>query len=242
MAAAKGIAECADESGESAAAFVRHSFDTRGLTLYDGTRVIVAESQSACLAHNAVTRILVYEQMRGGAYRLVLDDYSLPEQVRATTDGTVTLAGHETVEIIDQSTYVWNGKTYVFSPERSQRYDVSIGQGRPYVVRVQFAPGTSSTVLRGSITGGFGDDYEFDAFGGQRVTVQVVKGWSKDSQFDVYQVIRGGIDTKELTSLNSARTWSGILPSSGTWNIDVYGAETMDHQTVYPYALVLTIH
>jgi hypothetical protein len=242
MTAADGIASCAAESGESAAAFVRHSFNTRDLTLYDGTRVTVAESHSACLAHNSVTRVLVYAQTRDGRYRLVLDDYGFPEQVGASTDGTVTLASHETVEIIDQATYVWNGEKYVFSPERSQRYDAGIGQGRPYVVRVQFASGSSSTVLKGSIAGGFGDDYEFDAHAGQRVTLQVVKGWSKSFLFDVYQVIHGGMDTRELTSLNPARTWSAVLPTSGTWKIDVYGAGTIDHETTYPYVLVLTIH
>jgi hypothetical protein len=240
MTRAPGVAACAGESGESAAAFVRHGFDTKDLTLYDGTRVIVAESRSACLAHNAVTRVLVYARAPGG-YRLVLDDYGLPEQVGASTDGTVTLASHETVEIIDQATYVWNGKTYVLSPERSQRYDVGIGQGRPYVVRVRFAAGTSSTALRGSISGGFGDDYEFDAHAGQRVTIEVVKGWSKNFRFDVYQDVRAG--TRELTSpLRPARTWSAVLPTNGTWKIDVYGADTMDHETTYPYALVVTIH
>jgi hypothetical protein len=68
-----------------------------------------------------------------------------------------------------------------------------------------------------------------------------VKGWSKDFQFDVYQDGPGGSGTKTLTSLNAARTWSGVLPTSGTWKIDVYGAEKMDHQTKYPYTLVLTI-
>jgi hypothetical protein len=240
IAGAKGIAECATETNESAAAFVRHNFKTTALTLYDGTHVILAESLSACLAHNAVTRVLVYAQIPGG-YRLVLDDYSLPEQLAASTDGTVSVAGHETMEIVDQTIWVWNGKTYVVSPERSQRYDVSIGQGRPDVVRVRFAPGTSSTILRGSIAGAFGDNYEFDARAGQRVTIQVVKGWSKNIRFDAYQTIRGSDDTKELTSLNSASTWSGILPTSGTWHVDVFGAETMDHQTTSPYTLVLTV-
>lgn len=46
MAGAKGIAECAGESGENIAAFVRNSFETRELTLYDGTNVTVAESRS----------------------------------------------------------------------------------------------------------------------------------------------------------------------------------------------------
>jgi hypothetical protein len=240
MTRAGGIAECATESGQSAATFVRRNFKTTALTLYDGTHVILAESLSACLARNAVTRVLVYAQTPGG-YRLVLDDYSLPEQIDASPDGTVAVAGHETVEIIDRTMWVWNGKTYVVSPERSQRYDVSIGQGRPDVVRVRFAPGASSTVLRGSIAGGFGDTYEFDARAGQRVTVHVVTGWSKNFQFDVYQVIRGGDDTRDLTTLNSTSTWSAILPTSGTWNVNVSGAESMDHQMTSTYTLVLTV-
>jgi hypothetical protein len=241
LAGAKGIAECASEAGVTAAAFVRGNFDFKNLRLYDGTHVVVAESGSACLAHNAVTRVLVYAQTPAG-YRLVLDDYSLPEQVDVSSDGTITLAAHETVEIMDQATYAWNGEKYVISPERSHRYDVSIGQGRPYVVRVRFAPGASSTVLSGSTAGGFGDDYEFDGRAGQRVTVQIVKGWSKNLRFDVYQDGRGDAEANSLTSLNERRTWSGVLPANGTWKLDVYGDFKSDHQTTYPYTLVLTIH
>ena len=251
MAGAKGIAECADESGESAKAFVRRSFDNRDLKLYDGTRVTVAVSHSACLAHNSVNCVLVYTQTRDGSYRQVLDDYGFTDNVEASADGTVTLSSHETVEIITEATYAWNGTKYTFSPERSHRYDVAIGQGRsvargeqerPYVVRVRFAPGTSSVVLTGSVAGGFGDSYEFDARAGQHVTIQVLSGWSKNFTFDVYQDRPGSPDARDLTSiLNVPRKWSGVLPTSGTWKLDVTGTDSMDHETTSPYRLVLTI-
>jgi len=241
MRGADGIADCANESGESAEAFVQHNFDARDLTLYDRTHVTIAVSHSACLAHNAVNRVLVYVRTPGGGYRLVLDDYGFTYNIEASTDGTVTLASHETVEIIDEATYVWNGTKYVFSPERSRRYDVAIGEGRPYVARVEFAPGTSSAVLTGSIAGGFGDDYEFDAHAGQHVTFQVLKGSLKNLRFDVYEKLPGNQSARDLTSLNASRTWSGILPTSGTWKLDVYGTDSMDHETKAPYSLVLTI-
>ena len=241
IAGAQGIAECAVESGESTEAFVRHNFDVRELTLHDGTHVTVAISRSACLAHNSVNRVLVYARTPGGGYRAVLDDYGFPDNVEASTDGTVTLASHETVEIVDETTYVWNGTAYVVSPQRSHRYDVAIGEDRPYVVRIAFAPGTTSTVLTGSIAGGFGDDYEFAARAGQRVTVRVLEGSMKHLRFDVYQDRPGNQSAMELTSLNASRTWSGILPASGMWRLDVYGADSMDHQTKAPYSLELTI-
>ena len=240
MTRPKGIADCANEFGESVEAFVRNNFDARDLTLHDGTHVTVAVSHSACLAHNSVERVLVYARTSSG-YRLVLDDYGFAYNVAASPDGTVTLASHETVQIIDETTYVWNGTTYVVSPERSHRYDVAIGEDRPYVVRVELAPGAASTVLTGSIAGGFGDDYEFDARAGQRMTVHVVKGSLKNLRFDVYQDLPGNRSARELTSLNASPTWSGILPASGTWKLDIYGADAMDRETKVPYSLVLTI-
>ena len=198
-------------------------------------------SHDPCLAHNAVNRVLVYARMRGGAYRLVLDDYGFPDNVRASRDGTVTMASHETVEIVDEATYVWNGSRYVFSPERSHRYDVAVGQDRPYAVRAAFARGATSAVLAGSIAGGFGDDYEFEANAGQRITIQIRGGSSKNLRFDVYRDRPGERNPQELTLLSSSRTWSAVLPASGTWKLDVYGADRMDRETTAPYSLVLTI-
>ena len=241
MTGASGIADCANEAGQSPAAFVRHYFDVTNLTLYDATHVTVAVSNSPCLAHNAVNRVLVYARTPGGSYRLVLDDYGMPESVAASSDGTVTLNSHETIEIIDEATYVWNGTKYVLSPERSHRDDVAIDSVRPYVVRVTFATGTSSAVLSGTIAGGFGDDYEFVAHAGQRVTVHVLKG-TKNLRFDVYQEMPGNQSARELTTLNASRTWSGTLPASGMWKVSVSGIDSMDHQTKEPYSLVLTIH
>jgi hypothetical protein len=241
LTGAAGIADCAKESGESAAAFVRHNFDTRAITLYDQTHVTVAVSHSECLAHNAVNRVLVFARTPGGSYRLVLDDYGFTDNVEASIDGTVTLASHETVEIIDEATYVWNGTKYVISPERSHRYDVAIEEDRPYVTRVTFAPGASSATLAGTIAGGFGDDYEFDALAGQRVTLQILMGSSKDLRFDVYQDRPGNQGMRNLTTLDASRTWNAILPTGGTWKVSVYGVSSMDHTTKVPYSLLLTI-
>ena len=240
IAHATGVADCANETNQSAAAFVRSSFDTHDLRLYDGTHVTVAISHSPCLAHNAVNRVLVYARKPDGTYELAFDDYGSPDTVDASSDGTVTLTSHETVEIVDEATYVWNGRTYVFSPERSQRYDVAIGEGRPYVVRVEFARGRSSATLSGTIAGGFGDDYEFDARAGQKVTVRIVDGSSKNVRFDVYRG-RPGLESPVELVLGASQTWSGTLPSSGTWNLSVSGVETMAHDAKAPYSLILTI-
>src|SRR5580704_6602619 len=97
MTGTAGIADCAKETGQSAEAFVRHNFDIRDLTLYDGTRVTLAVSQSPCLAHNAVNRVLAYARTPGGGYRLVLDDYGFDYNVDSSPAGTITLASHETM-------------------------------------------------------------------------------------------------------------------------------------------------
>ena len=108
-------------------------------------------------------------------------------------------------------------------------------------MRVAFAGGATSAVLAGSIAGGFGDDYEFEATAGQRITIQIRGGSSKNLRFDLYRDRPGDRSPQELTSLNSSRTWSAILPASGMWKLDVYGADTMDRETTAPYSLVLTI-
>jgi hypothetical protein len=236
---AAGVAACAKESSESAQSFVRRSFDVRKLTLYDGTRVAIAVSHSPCLAHNSVNRVLAYADT-GPGWRNVLDDYGFDYNVAASGDGTVTLDSHETVDVVDEATYVWNGARYLLSRERSHRYDVALDSRRPYVARVRFARGASSAVLSGRVARGFGDDYEFDASAGQRVTIRILKGSSKLLRFNLYQDRPSAVSPTELT-LSASPPWNAALPESGTWKLDVYGAPAMDDRTASPYALVLTI-
>ena len=238
---AAGVADCAKESGETATAYVTHGFAVRELKLYDGTRVAVAVSHDPCLAHNAVNRVLVYARMwRSGIVSCSTND-GLSDNVEASSDGDATLASHETVEIVDEATYVWNGTRYVFSPERSHRNDVAVGQDRPYAERVAFARATSFAVLAGSIAGGFGDDYEFEANAGQRVTIQMRGGFSKNLRFDVYRDRAGDRSPQELTTLKFPAHLERRSAGERTWKLDVYGVDTMDRETTEPYSLVLTI-
>jgi len=228
------IAQCASETETTASAFVRKSFDFKQVKLYDGTRVTVAVANSACLAHNAVARVMIYAQTSSG-YRLVLDDYSLPERVDVSAGGTATLASHESVTVVDQAAYVWNGKNYVFSPYRSTRYDVQIAQSRPYAIAVRFAPGTSATTLSGTVAGEFGDTYYFQARAGQRVAIALTRGARGGLTFSLFH------ESTELGPEGSrATTWTGTLPATGTYSLDVFG-QPSDDPKIVPYALTLTL-
>jgi hypothetical protein len=233
IAADRQNAECAKEVDTPVRAFVAKAYRFDRLRLFDGTKVAVAVSNSPCLAHNAVARVMVYAQTPAG-YRLALDDYSLPEQVDAESDGTVTLVSHESVEVLVEAAYVWNGNRYVFSPYRSTMYDVALERRKPYAVLVRFAPGAGSTTLAGSVTATFGDSFDFTARAGQRVSIVLTRGDPKRVSYSVYQ---GDL---EVAGDERARSWSATLAKTAAYRIDVFGTGGDDAKLV-PYALVLTI-
>lgn len=234
MSADAQIADCARASDVSPATFVRQGFDFKDVRLPGGTPATVAVSTSGCLAHNAVARVMIYARTPHG-YRLVLDDYSLPEAVDVGPDGTVTLASHETVEIVDQAAYAWNGTGFVFAPYRSTRYDVALGESRPYERPLAFAPGASSATRSGSVFGLFGDTYTFTARAGQRVTVKLLHG-----DAGAIDVTIDDAGTEQLERVDE-RTWSGVLHRSGRFTLDVYGKTAPEGAVKVPYTVSIAI-
>lgn len=232
----KDVAGCAGQASDTPQKYVTRSFLLSEVTLRSGEHMTVAQAQDPCLAHNSVNRVLIFEHTASG-YRSVLDDYTLPGQADVSDDGTVTFASHESMMVIFEATYVWNGKTYVFSGPRSHRYDVAIGQRRLAEVPVRFAPGTFATTLSGTVAFNFGDDYDFDARAGQRVTIDASKTAGHHASVSLYY----GDDTSSIAELFDTYTWSGVLSKTGTYHLLVDGTNEHDEGHMYPYEIRLTI-
>jgi hypothetical protein len=228
------VRACALDAGESASTYLTKAFKYKNVTLRTGEAMTVAIAQTGCLAHNASARVLIYERS-SDAYKLVLDEYSLPEEVDAGSDGTVTLATHESMDTIFEATYVWNGSKYAFSPGRSDLYDVGLQERRPYQMRVSFAPGTSSTVLNGSVALNFPADYVFKASTGQKVTVELLAHTGNISTADLW------FGEKEIDTSDSTN-WTVTLPNTGEFHLIVGGGTESDETRKSHYTIRLTIH
>jgi len=227
----KELRRCVNDMGEAPAAYIQRTWDFHRVTLRSGERMIVAIAKSGCLVSiNSAVR--VYRET-GGAYRLVLSDNAMPETVDAARDGTISFAAHDTIDTIVEPVYVWNGNSYALAPERSHVYDVSVEARRPYQIAVRFAAGTSSIVLRGTYSENFGNTYVFAAKAGQRAIVEVLETDKRPPGV----ALRFG----ERSVADVSGRWSGTLPFSGTYALDVFGFDLPSHETLVPYAIRLTI-
>lgn len=234
VAADKEVRDCAQEAGVTAAAYAASAFDVRHVTLRTGERMMVLISERGCLAHNSVVRVMIFHDA-GRGYANVFDDYSMPEEIDVDPGGTVSLASHETVVTIFEPVYVWNGTKYVFAPLQSHVDDVAVDTRRPYELLVRFAPGASSTVLRGTMVNGFGQLYQIYARAGQRLSVSVL---SPAKPLPAVSLFLGDriIDTPDRDR------WSVTLDRTGAYDLNVEGAEGSDPTTFVPYAVEVTIH
>lgn len=129
---------------------------------------------------------------------------------------------------------MWNGKTYAFAPEQSHVYDISVEQRRPYQVTDRFAAGTSSAEMRGTFAENLGNTYVFVAKSGQRATVELLEHRGHTPGMAL------SFGNHTVADLDGSR-WSGVLPFSGTYSLDVFGFDLPDHSTLVPYTFRLTI-
>lgn len=228
----KELRQCVADMGAEPAAYIASSWEFRRLTLRSGERMTVAIAKTGCLvSQNSAVR--VYRKI-DGHYHLVFSDNAMPETVDASSDGTISLAAHDTIDTIVEPVYAWNGKTYAFAPEQSHVFDISVEQRRPYQSPIHFAAGTSSAEVRGTFSENFGNTYVFIAKAGQRATIELLE----------HRGLAPGVSLSfgnhTVADLDGSR-WSGALPFSGTYSLDVFGFDLPDHSTLLPYALRLTI-
>lgn len=229
----KDLRTCIDQTGMAPAAYIASTWEFHRVTLRSGERMIVGVAESGCLAsqNNAVR---VYRETAGG-YRLVFADNAMPQTVEVRSDGTISSSAHDTIDTIVEPVYLWNGSAYAFAPERSHVYDIDVELRRPYQVTVNFAPGASSTVLQGTFAKNFGQTYVFAAKTGQSATIELL-GSLRRAPF-----IALTFKDRNVGDVSGAR-WSGKLPFSGTYSLDVFGGDLPDPRTLYPYSIRLTIH
>jgi len=83
---------------------------------------------------------------------------------------------------------------------------------------VRFAKGASSKSLSGTITGRESVRYRLDASAGQRMSVQL----DSSNRFNFFNVSAAGSATALFVGSESGNSASVVLPSSGTYEIDVY--------------------
>ncbi|HEY6326872.1 MAG TPA: hypothetical protein VIW73_10220 [Candidatus Cybelea sp.] len=230
----KAVAACARESGRTPQSYVAQAFQLRQLTLRGGEHVTVAVARDPCLALGQSTRLIIFERQSSG-YRRVLDAPTLPAFAQVTEDGTATLPTHDSVEVILESTYVWNGTKYVFSEARSHLYDVALGERRPYEVRVRFAPGSSATTLSGTVAYNFGNEYVFAARRGQWISIRLRSEAGHTGASLYYDD-----DVSSLAELSGA-AWSGTLSKTGTYRLYVFDSNERDEYRRTRYEIRLTI-
>jgi|HubBroStandDraft_4_1064222.scaffolds.fasta_scaffold00020_3 hypothetical protein len=233
----KQVSGCASQSGKTPQTYVAQAFDLRQIRLRTGERMTVAAASDSCMTLGQSIRMMIFERSAGGEYRRVLDTVTLPDTARVNANGTVTVATHDSIEVIFEAAYVWNGSNYVFSPAQSHRYDVALSERRPFERPVHFARGTGATTLAGTVAYNFGDDYVFDARAGQRIRIARLEG-SGRARISLYY--NGEISS--LADLTDANQWGGKLVKTGTYHLYVTGTDEHDEALRSNYEIRLEIH
>jgi hypothetical protein len=231
------VAGCARDAGKTPQAYVAGAFDFSNVTLHGGERMTVAVATDPCLALGQSTRIMIFQRTTNG-YRRVLDDVTVPGLQSVSADGTATLPTHDSMEVMFEETYVWNGTAYVFSGPRSHRYDVALGERRPAEIPITFAPGVYATTLSGNVAYNFGDEYVFEARAGQKLTTALTKWDARRTSLSLYY----GDDDSAIAEVRTTAGWSGTLPKTGTYHLFIDGTDECDDTRRFAYTVRLTIH
>jgi hypothetical protein len=233
----KAVAGCARDSGKTPQAYVASAFELSNVPLHTGERMTVAVATDPCTALGQSTRIMIFERLPAG-YRRVLDDVTLPSAHDVSSDGTVTLPTHDSMEVMFEATYVWNGTAYVFSGPRSHRYDVALGERRPAEIRVAFHRGAYATTLSGNVAYNFGDEYVFEAHAGQKLTIDLTKYDARRTSISLYY--RDEISA--IAEIRGTAGWSGTLPKTGTYHLLIDGTDESDDTQRSTYAIRVAIY
>jgi hypothetical protein len=232
----KVVSACAQQSGKSSQDYIRDAFEFQSVRLRGGEQMTAATATDPCLALGQSTRVMIYEKTPRG-YRRVLDDVTLPGLAKVSADGSVVLPTHESMEVIFEATYLWNGTKYVFAPLRSHRYNVVLGQRRAYDTLVRPVRGAPALILSGTVAYNFGDDYVFDAVAGETITVQLVDGRGRQPHVALYYKD----DISSLAALDAPGKMSKRALRSGTYHLMVWGADDADEARLSRYEIRVSL-
>ena len=221
------VAPCAQSAhAPSNVAYASANFDFSNVALRDGARMIVVSGGGSCVCGNVNCKIAVFLR-DGSAYKSVLSDYGFDWKVRP--DGTAVVTSHDSAEVVLRTSYGWNGKIYAVSAREMVYLPSNVA--KPAIREITFAPGASSTVIRGDkLTLGFEDHWTFSARAGQTLTLSLIK---RDPHFGSFLV-----RSAEATLGNaSSGTLQVKLPQSPRYEIVVEGADA----SFSSYTLKVTI-
>ncbi|MEO7203244.1 MAG: hypothetical protein ABI431_09915 [Candidatus Tumulicola sp.] len=221
------VAPCAQNAhAASNAAYASANFDFSRVKLTGGAQMIVVTGGGSCVCGNANCKVVVFEQT-GDAYKSVLSDYGIDWKVRP--DGTAVVTSHDSAAVVFRTSYRWNGKAYTVSA--TDMVYVPSNVAKPARRNITFAPGASSTVIRGDkLTLGFEDEWSFSARAGQTLTLTLVE---HDRHFGSFSV-RSDAETLGTASTGTLRV---ALPQSRRYEITVEGGD----ESFSKYALNVTI-
>jgi len=222
------VAACAQSAhAPSNAAYASANFDFSNVELRDGARMTVVTGGGSCVCGNANCKIAVFVR-DGSAYRSVLSDYGIDWKVRP--DGTAVVTSHDSAEVVLRTSYRWNGKVYEVSAREMVYLPNNVA--KPAIRDITFAPGASSTVIRGDkLTLGFEDHWTFSARAGQTLTLSLIK---RDPHFGSFSVR----SAEATLGAASSGTLQVELPQSLRYEIIVEGGDA----SFSSYALNVTIH
>lgn len=91
-------------------------------------------------------------------------------------------------------------------------------QGAASPIKIQFAKGASSKIIKASIRGDQSKLYSINVRAGQKLTVKLVT--SNASSY--FNITAPGAEQALFIGSSEGNNYSGIVPSSGDYQIDVY--------------------
>src|SRR6266436_8497722 len=104
-------------------------------------------------------------------------------------------------------------------------------KGTSIVTRIRFARGRTTTVERGSVHRGMSHDYLLKAGAGQTMTVHLAARGAVN-----FDILTPG---ESNTLVQGTKDWSGDLPRSGSYRINVLPDTTTERSI--PYTLEVTV-
>jgi hypothetical protein len=213
--------------------YLGRSLEVSTVKLRTGETIAVVTGTVGCFTAGLSSPVYAF-QVEGSAYRVVLDDRAIPAMVKANADGTIELPNNELADTAVYLTYVWNGSRFVFSPQRSTRYQLALSINLPYQTDVHFASGTSSAILSGIYAYEFGPRYAVVVRKGQRITVEVLSHTGTAPAIDV--------EIGDTWIANAVRSpWTGVAPRDGTYIVEIEGDQKTNDKP-YRFQLRLAIH
>ena len=112
------------------------------------------------------------------------------------------------------------------------------------VKKVVFAKGSSEAVLKGRLPRSFAD---YDAYTlkirkGQKLTIDLETS-EQDAHVAIYETqVLGPDEDSILGNDQHSRSWSGTVPVTSTYSVQVYGSSSVDHSSsAAPYKLTISV-